>query len=69
MITLTIFEAKKNRCTKLQKLHKPDDPTMKKYYNKIINTKCQLTMHPNKIQKQGIAKFISTNIFDLDKTS
>ena len=50
MITLTtIFEARKNRGTKPKKLHKPYNATMKKYYRKIINTKCQLTMYPNQI--------------------
>ena len=40
---------------------------MRKYYRKMINTKCQLTMYSNQIQKQRIAKFVSTIIFDLDK--
>ena len=56
MITLTtIFDARKNRGTKLYKLHKPYNATMEKYYFKIINTKYQLR------------KFVSTNLFDLDK--
>ena len=67
MITLITFEARKNRGKKPQKLHKPYNATMKKYYRKIINTKCQLTMYPNQIQKQRIAKLLHTNIFDLDK--
>ena len=61
-----MFEARKNRGTKPQKLHKPYNATMKKYYCKI-NTKCQPIIYPNQIQKQKIAKFIPANIFDLDK--
>ena len=50
MITLTtIFEARKNRSPKFQKLDIPYDATMKKYYRKIRKTKCQLTMYPNQI--------------------
>ena len=50
MITLTtICEARKNTGTKLWKLHKPYNTTMKKYYLKIINTNCQLTMYPDQI--------------------
>ena len=41
---------------------------MKKYYRKI-NTKCQLTMYPNQIQMQTIAKFAFTNLFNLDKNN
>ena len=50
MITLTtIFEARKNRSPKLQKLDIPYDATMKKYYRKIRKTKCQLAMYPSQI--------------------
>ena len=67
IILTTIFEARKNGGAKLWKLHKPYSATMKKYYRKIINTKCQLTMYSNLIQKQRIAKLVFTNLFDLDK--
>ena len=67
MISLTtIFEAGKNYSTKLQKLLKPYNAAIKKYYRKIIK-KCQLTMYSKQTLKQRIEKFLLTNLFDLDK--